>query len=179
MHISPKIILLLSKVILIAVTAGAMLLPTGGCQKIDQWRGRADSERLGFGPKQVFLQPSFTRIMGKSKNDGEQTGKIEVYVQLKDQFGDPVKSLGQFRFELFQYQPAVSDPRGQRFSVEGVQKFDLTMIDVNQQYWDSATCNYRFDLKLPEPVQQIVVQVTFSTEAELRLQDVLVVGRKK
>ena len=172
---------MLNKAILIIVTVGAML-PAMGCQKIDRWRGRADSGRLGFGPRQVVLQPSFTRIVGQSKNDGEQTGKIEVYVQLKDQFGDPIKSLGRFRFELFQYQPAVSDPRGQRFSVDGVQKFDLTMIDVNQQYWDSTTCNYRFDLKLPEllkTVQQIVVQVTFSTETELRLQDVLVVGRKK
>ncbi len=164
-----------NKAILIIVTAGAVL-PVGGCQRIDLCGVRADSGRLGFVPKQVVLQPSFTRIMGKSKHDGEQNGKIEVYVQLKDQFGDPVKSLGQFWFELFRYQPAVSDPRGQRFSVGGVQQFDLTVADVNQQYWDSATWNYRFDLKLPEPVQQVVVQVTFSTEAELRLQDVLVVG---
>jgi hypothetical protein len=167
--------MLLNKAILIMVTAVAVL-PVVGCQRLDLYGGRADSRRLAFWPKQVVLQPSFTRIMGKSKNDGEQTGKIEVYVQLKDQFGDPVKSLGQFRFELFRYQPAVSDPRGQRFLVGGVQQFDLTVADVNQQYWDSVTLNYRFDLKLPEPVQEIVVQVTFSSEAELRLQDALVVG---
>jgi len=142
----------------------------------------ATQPESGFLPTKVILQASFTHIVPKQTKTN-QAGQIETYVRLTDQFGDPLKALGQFSFELFEYRPAASDPRGRRFSINGVQKFDLTEIDANQRHWDSITGNYRFTLKLPDvpngPPKTVVMQVTFSTDSGLRLEGILIVAQRK
>ena len=152
----------------------------GGCRQISRQARSSDLLEGGFRPVAVRLQPSFTHIE-KGDSDSGQAGDVEAYVTLKDLYGDSLKYLGRFRFELFKYRQRVSDPRGERFEQEGVQEFDLTEIEINQQYWDSTTGNYRFDLKLPgdwQEVQKIVLQITFSAKSKLRLEDVLVVGQR-
>ena len=109
--------------------------------------------------------------------------KIEVCVQLKDQFGDPIKAMGMFRFELYRYQSAVSDPRGKRFKTDKKLQINLSDVDENQKKWDSITRSYRLKLDLPPeavPVKgkKIVLQVTFTMEPEYRLRDILELNLK-
>ena len=156
----------------------------GGCRyvPIGSKKGVAIQPEQGFQPTKVILQASFTHIVPK-QTKANQAGQIETYIRLTDQFGDPLKALGRFHFELFEYRPAASDPRGRRFSINGVQKFDLTEIDANQRHWDSITGNYRFTLKLPNtpdgPPKTIAVQVTFSADSGLRLEGILIVAQRK
>ena len=156
----------------------------GGCRHIplNSKKGIAAQPKSGFLPTKVILQPSFTHIVPKQTKTN-RAGQIETYVRLTDQFGDPLKATGLFSFELFEYRLAASDPRGRRFPVNGVQKFDLTEIDANQQHWDNTTGNYRFTLKLPGvpngPPKTVVTQITFSADSGLRLEGILVVAQRK
>jgi len=146
--------------------------------------GSADSDaNLGvpsnaFKVTRVHFQRSFCRII-KADHSAQKPGTIEACVQLKDQFADPIKALGVFRFEIFRYQPAVSDPRGKRFKTDGVQEFKLSDVDENQNRWDSITRSYRMNLKLPPEAdklkknQKIVLQVTFTMDPEYRVRDIL------
>jgi len=160
------------------------ICPLGGCRHIPigSKKGVAIQSEQGFQPTKVILQASFTHIVPKQTKTN-QAGQIETYIRLTDQFGDSLKALGRFHFELFEYRQAASDPRGRRFSINGVQKFDLTEINANQQHWDSITGNYRFTLKLPDiPNAQpktIAMQVTFSADSGLRLEGILIVAQRK
>ena len=147
----------------------------GGCN------GAANSDAaLGvpsnaFKVARIHFQRSFCRVI-TSDASVQKPDTIETCVQLKDQFGDPIKALGVFRFEIFDYQPAVSDPRGKRFDAEGVQPVELDEVNKNQKYWDSITRSYRMDLKFPPEaarVKKIVLQVTFTMQPEYRLRDIL------
>jgi len=144
--------------------------------------GGAADWRPAFWADRVQLQRSFTRIVEQNPQRGESPA-IEVFVEVFDQFGDPIKATGQFRFEIFRYLPAVSDPRGRRYENDGMQEFDLTNPEINQQYWDSITLNYRMRLKLPpdaNDAKQLVLQVTFISgppDQIERVQDVLVLER--
>ncbi|MCP4708019.1 MAG: hypothetical protein GY869_05305 [Planctomycetes bacterium] len=139
--------------------------------------------RPAFWADRVQLQRSFTRIAEGNPQQGETPG-IEVFVEVFDQFGDPIKAAGEFRFEIFRYVPAVSDQRGRRYEEQGMQEFDLTEAQINQQYWDSITLSYRMRLNLPPEATEakhVVLQVTFISGPEdqvERVQDVLVLERK-
>ena len=128
---------------------------------------------------QVHIEPSFTVIKAAdaAKN---QPATVEAYVGLRDQFGDPIKAVGEFRFELFEYRAAFADPRGRRFEDMGVQTVDLSSVEASQKHWDGITQSYRIPVVLPAKAtggRQIVLQVTFAQEPDYRLQDSLVLSR--
>ena len=126
---------------------------------------------------QVAIQPSFTSY--KKTDDG---GLIEVYVELTDSFGDPLKALGVFRFELFRFQPAEPDSRGARLALGDDQmiEFERKTLQANQSDWDYTTRNYRFKLNLNQAAaahKKMVLQVTFTDTANNRLEDHITVER--
>ena len=154
-----------------------------GCNGTESTAGGANWHPA-FWVDQVQLQRSFTRITEGNPQQGETPG-IEVFVEVFDQYGDPIKAAGQFRFEIFRYVPAVSDQRGRRFEDEGMQEFDLSQAQINQQYWDSITLSYRMRLNLPTDAAEakhVVLQVTFISGPQDqidRVQDVLVLERDR
>jgi len=154
---------------------GAVVL-LAGCRSADP-AGTAPPP-AAFAVEQVRFQRSFTRIIPAATPGAADT--IESYVELRDKFGDPIKAMGEFRFELFRYRPAFPDPRGARFEHDGLQILDLRGIEVNQQHWDSITRSYRLPLRLPQEarsLKRIVLQVTFSPDPQYRFLDVLVLER--
>lgn len=160
--------IIIFSICVIAVVMTAMC--TGGCQEYDPKTAAASSCQHAFAAVKVRLLASFTRIQA------DKDAQIQAAIVLEDRFGDPVKALGEFRFELFKYRPAFSDPRGMRFAKQGIQEIDLSEVLENQKYWDSITRAYRIDLKLPEDAKglsQIVLQVTFTTSCGERLVDML------
>jgi hypothetical protein len=157
-----------------------VLVLLGGCQETSP-APRTAYWACGFGPEQIRLQPSFTKVLETKADASNGGGLIEAYIELRDQFGDPIKALGKFRVEMFKYRPAFSDPRGQRFPEGGIQEIDLSGISENQRSWDSITRSYHLSLPMPKmssEMRQFVLQVTFTGEPERRLQDILVVERK-
>ena len=132
----------------------------------------------GFGARRVRLLPAFTRMEAPGPEDSGAVA-ILAFVELADGYGDPIKALGTFRFEIFQYRPAVSDPRGKRLEVDGMQEFDLSDSQANQEYWDSITRSYRIGLTvsdLPGSVDKLALQVTFLTDRGERLRDIMVLS---
>ena len=160
------------------LTAGVVVLLTAGCGEQAHRTRLSSADGTGFAASQVRLNPSFTCI----KAGSSESPTIEAFVELMDQFGDPVKAVGQFRFEIFKYRPAFSDPRGRRFEDDGIQLIDLRDIRLNQQNWDSITRSYRLSLKLPEQacrLKRMVLQVTFIAEPQYRLRDMLTIEQGK
>jgi len=155
----------------------AALILSVGCEDAANVKDKSIGSATGFEVRQVRLQPSFTNINKAQANQGKPH-RIDAYVQLKDQFGDPIKAIGQFRFEVFHYRPAFSDPRGKRFESGGMQLIDLRDVTVNQQHWDSITRSYYLKLSLPSQaatLKKIVLQVAFIKEANYRLRDILII----
>ncbi len=133
-------------------------------------------------PAEAIIQNSFSRIV---KNEGGSQSteelKLLVYVQIRDAFGDSIKALGQFRFELYRYKSGINNDvrNAQRYESEGVQLFDLSAVSANQALWDRTTQCYRFELKCPKDpgvAQGLVTQVTFDN-GRIRLNQVQVINR--
>ena len=139
----------------------------------------AGSDRVGccaegFRVDQVYLNPSFTRLVPQGDKKEGPSDRIDVFVELRDQYGDPIKAVGRFRFEFY-HCPAKASPdlRGKRF---GVLQIDLTEVGENQVRWDKITRSYRIPLELPEKLSQLVLQVTYMNDRGYRLGDVLELG---
>ena len=150
------------------------LLPLG-CQSPTDVQSRSTIACSPFQVAKVYIQPAFTKVQ-RPDPAAQNPGYIEACVELHDQFGDPLKAVGEFRFELFKYRPTFADPRGPRFTVNGLQTFDLTGLDANQQHWNPITRSYKIPLQLPDlprDASRLVLQVTFSLSDNFRLQDLL------
>jgi len=86
---------------------------------------------------------------------------IEVVLRPLDYFGDQTKAVGTFRFELYTFQKADSDPKGERF---GFWQEDLTSRQAQEQHWDRITSTYRFRLGWSGPEARpgkYVLEVTY------------------
>ena len=96
-------------------------------------------------PTKIEIQRYLTKPF-----DFEGTGDadgIEVILAALDSFGDPVKCVGTFQFELYTRRMASGDKFDERVA------FWPMTIDSDQtlvQYWDRLTRFYRFPLKLAE-----------------------------
>lgn len=153
----------------------AMAAVGGGCTSVEHQPGLAEGEREGFWVASVRLDPAFSKVSEADDEGGEVV--VKVVVQLRDQFGDPRKGLGQFRFEVFRYRLAHSDVRGARVEIGGKQLVDLRDVETNQEHWDEITRAYRIELPLPARVPgggRLVLQVTFVSEEGYRLEDQMV-----
>jgi len=148
------------------------------CQNEQVFDHSGTCNTTGIVPKTIFIQPSFTQVVGDPHLP--QPDKIKVYLALKDKYEDPLKALGSFRFEMFQYRPAYSDPRGRRYPEKGLQVIDLTNKEDNQNHWDKTTRNYHFSLDMPELLpgqKKFVLQVTFIDLSQTRYENMLVLSR--
>lgn len=152
---------------------GVAVAGSTGCKRIQRKPNAAKQSGDGFWVASVKLDPAFSKTVASSA-ESRESARLEVVVQLRDQFGDPLKGLGKFRFELFKYRPAHSDERGQRLNVDGGQVIDLDEVTANQEHWDNITRAYRMTLPLPvlgEAAGQLVLQVTFIAAQGYRLED--------
>ena len=139
----------------------------------------AGSDRVGccaegFRVDQVYLNPSFTRLVPQGDEKEGASDRIDVFVELRDQYGDPIKATGLFRFEFYYCTTKASpDLRGKRFAVKQI---DLTETGINQLRWDKITRSYRILLELPEKMKHLVLQVTFMNERGYRLGHLMELG---
>jgi hypothetical protein len=100
------------------------------------------------------------------------TSNLKVYVDLLDNFACRVKSPGTFRFELYEFVPRSSRPKGKRIFIWP--DIDLTEATNNNSHWRDFLRAYQFDLDLnfrPKPDETFILEVTFTTPAGKRLSD--------
>jgi len=119
---------------------------------------------------------SEVRIVGLTEiapvSAGPWQGKLNVYVDLVDGFGCRLKSPGVFRFELYQFVPRSSQPKGRRIFFPP--DIDLTDATENNKHWRDFLRAYQFELDLnfsPRPDESFVLEVTFTTPHGRRLKD--------
>lgn len=139
----------------------ALCLLAAGCQKdvaVDMQDERQAAFVRMLMPRAVEIKRS-TRPYGAQYVPGaavermtfearEPSHGIEIMLEAKDAFGDPVKVLGAFNFELYSA-PAgpASAKAGERISLWRV---ELT-ADSLPGYWERAPRLYKFPLQLDQP----------------------------
>lgn len=112
---------------------------------------------------------SFTKIkplFGSSLPNG-----IEVWIEPLDRFGDVVKVVGEFHFELYSRKPASGDPKG-----EQIEFWQARIGTPNEQqtYWDRVARMYQFPLGwdfAPPPGKKYVLVATYVAPNGERLSD--------
>ena len=104
---------------------------------------------------------------------GDQwTSRLKAYVDLLDSFGSRVKSPGIFRFELYEFVPRSSQPKGKRVFFRS--DIDLTNPVENNRRWRDFLRAYQFDMDLnfrPKPDETFILEATCTTPAGKRLSD--------
>ncbi len=103
---------------------------------------------------------------------GSNGAEIEVYMNLMDSFGSRIKAAGVFRFELYEYVPRSSDPKGKRVYLWA--DVDLTNAAANNLHWLDFVRGYQFFLpmnKAPKSPGTYVLEVTCVTPTGKRLTD--------
>lgn len=131
--------------VLVLAMCGAAL--TTGCQTPGRSLSAEDPELAGvlrlLLPAKIEIQRYLTKPYDFD-GAGSANG-LEVIVSVTDSFGDPVKCLGTFHFELYTMRMASGDRLGQEVANWPVELADeKSMI----QYWDRLTRSYRFPLRL-------------------------------
>jgi hypothetical protein len=161
------------KTALVIIFTVAGLICSTGCEP-DSSAGRIssgrDSDALGAYVASGVHIVGLTEITPVS--EGPLQGKINVYVDLVDSFGCRVKSPGLFRFELYEFVPRSSEPKGKRMSIWP--DIDLTDATDNNSHWRDFLRAYQFELPLsfsPRPDESFVLEVTFTTPRGNRLRD--------
>lgn len=127
-----------------AVSAGCQ---TGGPTHIPTEPERREMLALML-PAEIKIHP-FTKIA--SFDDDEVPDGILVVVRPLDRFGDPVKAVGLFYFELWSYQQASGERRGQPLAF-----WDLTLDSPEEvrAHWTRARM-YEFQLAWTQGVEAI------------------------
>jgi len=161
------------KTAVVVIFAVAAMVCSTGCEP-DGSPGRVSSGTGGDALGAYVA--SGVHIVGLTEiapvSEGPWQGKLNVYVDLVDTFGCRVKSPGLFRFELYEFVPRSSQPRGKR--VFFPTDIDLTDVTENNNRWRDFLRAYQFELDLdfsPRLDESFVLEVTFTTPRGRRLRD--------
>jgi hypothetical protein len=87
--------------------------------------------------------------------------QIKTLVELIDPLDTQVKSAFIARFELYEFQPLSSNPRGRRLSIWPEQ--DLNNPGTNDRHWQDFLRGYEFYLPLefvPQPGKKYLLEVS-------------------
>jgi hypothetical protein len=113
-----------------------------------------------FGPKSVVVDP-FTKFADLDAGGSATAKGLEVRVRLKDAFDDPVKALGSFRVQLYEYVPRSLETRG---GERGNWLINILSEQDIRKYYDVIDRSFRFPLKLENGLEnnkKIIVEVTY------------------
>lgn len=153
---------------------GAALLALAGCQSDGTAAPTSGPSMAAYfelmQPRQIEIQHYLTRTVTYA-GTGDADG-LEVILAAKDSFGDPIKCVGTFHFELYARRPASGDPLGQEIA-----HWNNVQIDSEERirgYWESLSRFFRFPLKLPGdplPAGQYILVARLVTPTGAKLTD--------
>jgi len=113
-------------------------------------------------PAKIHVVKQFTSW---ERSTGDGIDGIILYVQPLNSTDDPVQAAGTMLAELYAFQPASGEPRGNRIEI-----WDLSLASRKDQqaHWNRATQMYEFHLELSSesremsPGKQFVLEVTYN-----------------
>lgn len=152
---------------------GILAILTGchstGPDRLPQEKERVEMLSLML-PCELQIEP-FTKI--RSFNDDDIPDGILAIIRPVDRFGDPVKAVGLFYFELWEYREASEDRRGQR--LEFWEK-PITHVEDVKNHWSRAQM-YEFQLAWTQgggairPGRKYLFTATYRTPWDTTIQD--------
>jgi hypothetical protein len=119
-------------------------------------------------PRAVSIHP-FTGLRRFDEAGGIRG--IDVQIEMSDSFGDSTRGFGDFRFELYTYQPGTPDPKGQRVATWNE---SLMEAEKNALHWDRIKRLYEFRLQWDRPIpvgREFVLVAVFDSPYTPRLFD--------
>lgn len=120
----------------------------------------------GYEPARIKITPLTEFVADES----EETLKLQLYVDVLDEFDSRIKAPGVFRFELYEYILRSNEEKGRRISVWP--DIDLTEPGRNNERWRDYLRCYEFTLDVGAEIEKdhsYVLQVTCLTPAGKRL----------
>jgi hypothetical protein len=162
-----------------AVIAAVITITAAGCEMPDNSadpnisppRSRQDTI-----PAACVFTPERIRIIGLTEITPDASlpdeAVLSIYVDIFDAYDSHIKAPATFRFELYEFVPRSSDPRGKRLIIWP--DIDLTDGAVNNGYWHDYLRTYNFDLQIdfrPAPDTTFTVEATCITQEGKRLSD--------
>ncbi len=160
-----------------AVIAAVIAITAAGCEtpdnpadsNISPPRWRQDT----IGVACVFI-PERIRVIGLTEIIPDaglgDKAMLSVYVDVFDAYDSHIKAPATFRFELYEFVPRSSDPRGNRLIIWP--DIDLTDGAVNNGFWQDYLRTYNFDLQMnfrPAPDATFILEATCTTQEGRRL----------
>ncbi len=158
--------------VVIAITAAGCEIPDNSADpNISPPHSRQDTI-----PAACVFTPERIRIIGLTEiipdpGLGDEA-VLSVYVDVFDAYDSHIKAPARFRFELYEFVPRSSEPRGDRLMI--VPDIDLTEPAVNNRYWHDYLRTYIFDLPMnfrPAPDTTYTLEATCTTPQGRRLSD--------
>lgn len=158
------------KQLLILTLSAATLVFLSGCEDA-QLLGNSDFDNIyaAYSARRVHIT-GLTEVEFSGEYDNGYV--LTAYVDLLDDFGSRVKSPGVFRFELYEFLPRVSEPRGRRVTVWP--DIELIEPDKNNDYWQDFLRTYKFQLSMnfiPSRDDKFIFSTTFITPDDVRITD--------
>jgi hypothetical protein len=127
----------------------ASALACGGCQQPGPGPDINGDQAQAFlrllTPRTIEIQRFLTKPVS-FEGTGDADG-VEVILSTKDTFGDGVKCVGAFLFELYERRMASGDPYGERIAFWTA---EVASDESMMEYWDSLSRFYVFPLKLDQ-----------------------------
>ena len=125
-----------------------VLLLSLGCEEFSQTA--APSQRIEVDTDNIYgpYQPQRVELNGLTRfiisDNGQDQPILKAHVDVIDRFGSRIKSPMQIRFELFEFSPRSSDPKGPRIYLWQ----DINLLDphANQENWNDYLRTYIFQL---------------------------------
>jgi hypothetical protein len=160
----------------IITTAGMLIIISvaSGCESPPPIRPSTTSAIQTYGNEQVCGYPpariKITPLTELAVNESEETLKLQLYVDVLDEFDSRIKAPLIFRFELYEYVPRSSEEKGKRNIIWP--DINLTEPERNNEYWRDFLRCYRFTLDVGEEIEEnhsYVLQTTCITPAGERL----------
>lgn len=120
----------------------------------------------GYEPARIKITP----LTEFAIEESEGTLKLQLYIDVLDEFDTRIKAPAVFRFELYEYVPRSGEEKGKRISFWP--DIDLTGPVNNNEYWRDFLRCYQFALPLEEELEEestCVLQATCITSTGKRL----------
>lgn len=128
------------------------------------------------GPRVCAFSAASIRIIGLTRIVARPAERNEAalaaYVDMLDAYDSHIKAPGLFRFELYEFVPRSSEPRGKRLMIWP--DIDLTDPDANNDCWQDYLRTYQFTLDMnfrPGPDNTFILETTCITPTGKRLAD--------
>ncbi len=172
-----------SRLIAFAGLVFAAVVTQPGCNWPPEWLGKARVESEGAAadkkqeipapinlllPRKIRIHP-FTGTRTFDEAGGIKG--VDVRIEARDAYGDPIKAFGDFRFELHSYRPHSPDPKGSQIASW---KIPLIQPKKNLLHWDGIAKRYQFKLQWHQPIPvgyRFVLVATFSSPFTERMSD--------